>query len=318
MGGTSWSDSAYDDINSMKARTGKATFGHTAAINTGSVAPSTHKSLDPKSFKAGVREARDSDDHPESNPIYIGLDVTGSMGQVPITMQTKLKDLMGYLLRKQYITDPAICISGIGDYEAGDKAPFQCGQFESGVEIDNDLTNLYIEGNGGGNNQESYHLGLYFLARCVKTDAFEKRGKKGYAFIICDESLADTCKGSSIQAVFGTPSENISTKDLVAEVLEKWELYCIVPNMTSHYKTALQNSWKNVLGERVIFLDDPSTIVECIAGCIGMIEDNVNDLTTDLIDSGLKIDQARSVTTALSKVKGTGMSKLKNTGLATL
>ena len=36
---------------------------------------------------------------------------------------------------------------------------------------------------------------MYFLARCVKTDAWEKRNKKGYAFIICDEELTDLADG---------------------------------------------------------------------------------------------------------------------------
>lgn len=320
MGASNWNDSQYDDLVKSRKASGQSTFAHTDAIQKGKVAAGSHTSLDPSKLKNGIRECRDSEAHPESNAIYIGLDVTGSMGSVPVLMQSKLKDLMGYLLRKGYITDPSICISGIGDAERYDTAPFQVGQFEAGIEVDNDITNLYIEGGGGGNGQESYDLALYFLARCVQTDGWDKRQKKGYAFIICDEGLPSRCLSSSVSSVFGTTVEDIKIGDLVKEVLERWELFCIVPNMTSNYRTGLQNSWKNVLGERVLFLDDPSTVVECIAGCIGMIEENIDhdDLSKDLSDKGLTASQVGAVTTALSKVKGSSLAKLKGTGLATL
>lgn len=305
MGGSSWSDDLYTARKSIRAATNAPTFAHNAAIDSGAIAAKAHDSLDPKKMKGGIREARDSAEHPNSNPVYIGLDVTGSMARVPSDVQAKLKEFMGLLLTKGYLEDPAICVSAIGD-AAYDTTPLQVGQFESGIEIENDITNMYLEGGGGGNNIESYDLALYFLARCVKTDAWEKRQKKGYAFIICDEALKDSCSASQIKAVFGSsPEGDITTSTLLSEILEKWELYCIVPGMTHNYKTRLQDSWKKVLGERVIFQDDPSTIVETIASIIGVLEDAADhaSLTTDLqAVSGLSTGQAEAVTRALAKV----------------
>lgn len=322
MGGSTWMDSDYTDRVALRAATGTKAFAYSAAAAAGTVAP-THTTLDPSKMKAGGRECRDSDDHPESNPIFIGLDVTGSMQRVPAQMQLKLKELMALLLRKGYITDPAICVTGIGDAEAGDKAPFQVGQFESGIEIENDLTNLYLEGGGGGNAHESYDLALYFLARLVKTDAWEKRQKKGYAFIICDESLPSRCKATSITKVFNiTEQGDIPIEELIKEVLEKWELFVIVPNMTQNYKTSYQDSWVKVLGQRLIYLDDPNAVVETIATAIGLQEESVDmaSVASHLKDvSGLTDKAIKSVTTALAKVEGTGMVKAtKGTGLATL
>jgi len=321
MGSNSWSDDVYADRAALRAKTGAKTFAYTDNIRSGAAKAAAHTTLDPKGIKE-VRECRDSEAHPNSNAIAICLDVTGSMGKVPITMQTKLKELMSLLLRKGYIEDPAICISGVGDAEARDRVPFQVGQFESGIEIENDLTNLYIEGGGGGNNQESYDIFLYFLARMTKTDAFEKRGKKGYAFIICDESLPKRSKASVLNEIFGLTEEiDIPIEKLVEEALTKWELYCIVPNMTCWYKTHLQDSWKAVLGERVLFLDEPDAVVETIATCIGLCEEavDVDQIVTDLSDVGLSADKAESVSRALAKVSGSVPSTVtKGTGLAVL
>lgn len=316
MGGSSWNDSYYDSAKSTRAAAGKPTFGYTHAVLSGTAPNKTHESLDPKNMKNGVRECLDSTEHPNSTPIYIGLDVTGSMKQVPHTIQTNLKTLMKYLLTKGLVVDPAICISAIGDAERGDNAPFQVGQFESGIEIDNDLTNIYIEGGGGGNNQESYDLALYFLSKCVKIDAWEKRKKKGYAFIICDEAIPQVCQASSVMKVFGHTVEGMNTVDLVKEVSEKWEVFCIVPNLTSHYQTRLQDSWKSVLGERVIFLDDPSLIVECIAGCIGSLEGS--DVEEDFKSEGLDNKKIESLSRALAKVPKNQLTKLAGTGLKVL
>lgn len=324
MGGSSWSDDDYSTRASVRAATGAKAFAYDDDITTGKTAAVAHVSLDPTKMKGGMRECRDSADHPNSNPIYVGLDVTGSMQKVPKNMQLKLKELMALLLRKGYIDDPAICISAIGDFEARDKVPFQLGQFESGLEVENDLTNLFLEGGGGGNSYENYDIALYFLARCTKTDAWEKRGKKGYAFIICDEALPAKCKRSTIKAIFDQEVEDdVPTSTLVEEVLERWELFCIVPNLTDHYKSKLQDSWQAILGQRVIFLDDPEAIVETIGSCIGLCEESVDivSLVADLKDVGLSDSAAKSVTRALAKVEGTGgaLSKLSvGTGLGSL
>jgi hypothetical protein len=327
MGGTSWSDASYTSRVETRASIGAATFDYHKSVTSGKVATAAHKTLDPKAMSIGPRECRDSAAHPKSKPIFINLDVTGSMGEVPRMMQLKLKELMAYLLRKGYVEDPAICIAANGDAEAGDRVPFQLGQFESGIELEDNLTNLFIEGAGGGNRYENYDIPLYALARLIKSDAFEKRGDKGYAFIICDEALPLVCKASTIKSVFGiTEERNIPIAELVREVQEKWELFCIVPKMTSHYRTAMQKNWEELLGQNVIYLEDPNAIVETIAGAIGVLEDNVDldGLGKDIADvsKGLSKNSISAVKNALSVVKpsaGRGLKKLtKSTGLATL
>jgi hypothetical protein len=179
MGGTSWDDDVYVSRRATQASTGQSSMGYHASVASGQVAAAVHESMDPAKMKNGKRESRDSVEHPLSVPIFVGLDVTGSMARTPAEVQTALPQLMGLLLKQGFVTDPSICVAAIGD-AASDRAPLQVGQFESGIEIDNDIANIYMEGNGGGNDHESYDLALLFLARCTVTDAWEKRQKKGF------------------------------------------------------------------------------------------------------------------------------------------
>lgn len=177
MGDTSWDEELYKHRATSRAATGTPTFHHDHAVRTGVTTNAIHDKLNPKGVK--VRESRDSDVHPDSVPIAVLFDVTGSMGGVPKVFQTKLPKLMDILLTKGYCKDPQILIGAIGDHFS-DRAPLQVGQFESGVEMDEDIGRIFIEGEGGGQNHESYQLGMYFMARHTVTDAWEKRGKKGY------------------------------------------------------------------------------------------------------------------------------------------
>ena len=129
--------------------------------------------------KALLRESRDSTSNPNSLPVIIALDVTGSMRTIPHSLVKEgLPNMVGNMIQRG-VTDPAILFLGIGDHTCDD-APLQVGQFESGdEELDLWLTRTWLEGHGGGNNGESYLLAWYFAAKHTITDAWEKRGQKG-------------------------------------------------------------------------------------------------------------------------------------------
>ena len=55
-------------------------------------------------------------------------------------------------------------------------------QFEGGVVLAEQLRRLWIEGNGGGNNGESYLAAHFAAGMKTSTDSFEKRGRKGFLF----------------------------------------------------------------------------------------------------------------------------------------
>ena len=99
------------------------------------------------------------------------------MQAVPQILQHNLCRLFDLLVQKKYLADPALLVGGIGDATC-DIAPLQVGQFESGNEIEDDLSRLYLEGGGGGQRTESYELALYFLARKTAIDCHENAARR--------------------------------------------------------------------------------------------------------------------------------------------
>src|SRR5271165_970566 len=220
MGSGRWSTDVYEAATRLRGDA--SAFAH-----NDSGARNVHPALDP--FGIGARESRDSAEHPASLAIAVLFDVTGSMRDVPRVLQGKLPQLLGLLLRKNYAKHPQILFGAIGDATV-DRAPLQVGQFESDNRMDGDLERLLLEGGGGGQKQESYELALYFMARHTAADCFDKRGKRGYLFIIGDEMSYDRVKPREASAVIGDSlAEPVPLPVIAAEVTRRWDTYYILP-----------------------------------------------------------------------------------------
>lgn len=316
MGGGSWSTSTYDSGTKRKIASG-TNFAHSGYVRrTGDWKP--HETLDPKAVNKNgphtgqnVREAYDNDDHPESNAIVVFFDVTGSMGGIPRVLQEKLPKLHGLLLRKGYITDPQILFGAFGDANC-DHVPLQVGQFESDNRMDEHLDNLVLEGGGGGQVRETSELALYFAARHTDLDCLNKRGKKGYMFLITDEMAYDTATKAFIQDVVGGSSEvDVSIKEIIAEVQDKYELFHIHANSAYGSHDGIKQYWKNLLGERSLFLEDAGAVCELIGSTIGILEGTVDldGALDDLKDVGTDLGTVDSVGKSLATV-GAGAGSL--------
>src|SRR3954454_9613705 len=229
MGTTRWSDDHYHDRAKLRRRAGKDAFEHDHAIRTGAAQAAVPPKMTPRGVAA--RESRDSAAHPESHAVAVLFDVTGSMQGVPRVLQAHLPKLMGLLIRKGYLDHPQVLTGAIGDATC-DAAPLQVGQFESGIEIEEDLGKLYLEGGGGGHITESYELALYFMARHTAIDCFEKRGRRGYLFVIGDETPYPKVKRKEVLHYIGDrPQEDLPTEELIAELQRMYEVYYVLPKM---------------------------------------------------------------------------------------
>lgn len=327
MGSGSWSAVSYNASTAFKATRGIDDFAYSSTLKSSTPVSGwvVHPDLDPK-WTAGdgsplagqrVRESRDSDEHPTSVPIAVIFDETGSMGGIPRVLQKKLPELYGLILRKGYVEHPQVLYGAVGDAYS-DRVPLQIGQFESDNRSDEDLEKIFLEGNGGGQQTESYDLAMYFMARHTATDAWEKRGKRGYLFLIGDESWYPHVDPRQVEQIIGDSlAEKISTPDIARELQEKWDVYFIVPQHGSYFKDSrITNSWRDLFGQNVILLEEEDAVCETIALAIGMGEGTV-DLDQgldDLAEVGADTKAIGAVGKALAAV-GAGGGTVATTDL---
>jgi hypothetical protein len=266
MGSGRWSTDVYDAAARMRASTGTSAFAY-----SDSGARRVHDALNP--FGVDMRESRDSDEHPQSLAIAVLFDVTGSMRRVPRVLQTKLPGLLGLVLRKDYVADPHIMFGAIGDATC-DRVPLQVGQFESDNRMDDDLGRIVLEGGGGGQMTESYELAMYFMARHTAIDCFEKRGRRGYLFLIGDELPYPRVSAAQVRDIIGDDlGEDISTETILAELKRRYHVYYIIPAGSSYARDErVLDHWRDLLGQNVIQLDDLDAVCETIALTIGLEE----------------------------------------------
>src|SRR5919206_173938 len=301
MGQSNWSGVAYQARQQHRRTTGQTAFTYDDHVRTTGVVH-VHEAMNPRGV---TRESRDSHAHPDSRAIAVIFDVTGSMGIVPRVLQTKLGALMWVLIQRGYVADPQLLFGAVGDAYC-DGVPLQIGQFESGLEMDDDLGKIYLEGGGGGQVHETYELGIYFMARHTSIDCYEKRGHKGYLFTIGDEKPYPAVRRQQVKEHIGDALErDIPVERIIAELQQRYEYFHIIPTNTSHGGSAeVQARWKELLGERVLLLDDEAAVCETIALAIGLCEGAIDDLGSgadDLIQAGYDPAAAMTAATALSR-----------------
>lgn len=228
------------------------------------------KHLNPQGV--AIRESRDSTDNPHSTAVIVAIDVTGSMGKLAETIAKHgLGTLFTEVLTRRPVSDPHLMFMAVGDANS-DQVPLQVSQFEADNRIVDQLTDIYIEGNGGGNESESYHLPWYFAALHTSIDCLEKRGKKGYLFTIGDEGVPPRLTRDQIQRFIGdTPERDYSPAELLTLAQRMYHVFHLVVYQGS-YGDRFLAPWKRVLGERALLLSDHTKLAEVIVSTIQINE----------------------------------------------
>lgn len=251
MGSGCFSASSYKSYSKSLGRDYDESTGRVS----GQVYRETHlnEELDPRKFK--VRECANSDEHPNTIPVILALDVTGSMGRACAETAAALGTIMKSLYEK--FKDVEFCIMGIGDC-AFDDAPIQMSQFESDIRIAEALDKLWMEKGGGGNSYESYSAAWYMGLHKTKLDCYDKQGRKGIIITMGDEPLNPylPVRGSHglNEKLNETLQVNIETPELYKEASKKFDIFHIAVDdpgdCYSSYKDEIEKSFGQILGNR--------------------------------------------------------------------
>ncbi len=268
-------------------------MSHSANIRIGRVPWAIHPLLDPKQRnRAGqiIRESRDSAAHPNSVGCALFFDTTGSMGRIPGRIIKHLPNLMDLITRNGYLTDPQMMFGAVNDATTHCAAPLEVGQFESGNEMDDVFTKIFVDQNGGGGTgEESYDLIFYFLARKAVLDCVEKRNKKGYLFVVGDERPRKFVSKDEVQRVIGdTLEDDIPIQHILAEVRQKFEVFWLYPSHGAEAgNTLIQRTLRNLFGERLLQLDNEDEICSAVAAAIAINEGRDPRTVMTELQSGL-------------------------------
>lgn len=283
MGGGSWTTSSFVDYSIRTFKTVKADGNLDDAYGVQDLfkAYGLQKELNPYLV---IRECCDTDEHPNTIPVILALDVTGSMGSAAAEVAKKLNEVMTELYKR--VADVEFMIMGIGDL-AYDRAPIQASQFESDVRIAEQLDKIYFEGGGGGNSYESYTAAWYFGLDHTDLDCWN-RGKKGIIITMGDEPLNPYLPYEQLNKVTGDSNQmNIETSRLYLETLKSFDIYHIAvddPHTSyEYYKDDIKSSFGRYLDENHLFVANLDNIAKTIVDIVCKSQNDNNDKVSDVI-----------------------------------
>ena len=250
MGGGDWTSKAFSTYSKSVGRdiSSDGTLHSRYSAQDLFISKDIQPELDPRNV---IRECCDTEEHPNTIPVILALDVTGSMGSAAAEVAKKLNEIMTKLYEK--VTDVEFLIMGIGDL-AYDRAPIQVSQFESDIRIAEQLDKIYFEGGGGGNSYESYTAAWYFGLRHTKLDCW-KRNKRGIIITMGDEPLNPYLPHEKLSRITGDNLQgDVETKDLYAEAIKKFDIYhlAVNDNETSYFwhEDRIKNTYSEYLDEK--------------------------------------------------------------------
>lgn len=273
MGGT------YHDADWAKLGQTQRTYASAGSAQAAWKSSKVHESLNPALFK-GPREVRNAPACPASTPIILGLDVTGSMDQVAFEIAQKG---LGVMIKEIYdrkpVTDPQIAFAGIDDVHV-EPVPIQFSQFEGDARLLDQLENLCITHNGGGNGSETYNGIWHIAATRIEADCW-KDGRKGFLFTFGDEGVPPDLTSRDLGVIYGNVDMPVLTNDQLLAMLEdKFYVFHIVvchggrgdtpEELERDFSWAIQQ-WKQRLGERALVVTDHTKIGEVVVSTMQIL-----------------------------------------------
>jgi len=243
-----------------------------------------------------------------TSPLVIVCDVTGSMGEWPATIFSKLPYL-DHEVKTEYLgVDAEICFAAVGDANC-DQYPAQARPFSKGKGLAEQLKGLVIEGGGGGQIQESYELMALYFARNV---AMPKAVRPVLIFIGDEAPYEVVSPEQAKKVIYTTLNQRILAKEVFEELKQRFDVYLIrkpygssTRNEMDSTNQGIHSAWVELLGEdHVCILPEPGRVVDVIFGILARAAGRVDYFRKELEDRQTK-KQVDTVYKALKTVHGT-------------
>jgi len=258
------------------------------------------------------------------SPIILALDVTGSMGKFAKVMYDKLPMFYGQIMTYKYLEDPAISFCAIGDAH-DDRAPIQICDFAQGQDLDDLVTKLYLEGNGGGNYHESYELAAWYYARLCKFTGADAR--RPLMFITGDELCYDKVKAVHIKDYFGVEFEDVNVDLVFTDLRRKCDVYYLQKPYIdgspfgAEFTQQVTEQWTRLVGEgHVIRMEnEPKMVADVILGVIALVGGtctNIDQYVQHMRERGQTEERIRMVAASLASLKLPEVPGAKTRGVA--
>lgn len=241
-----------------------------------------------RAVSAGVTAASLVPDEIECDaeaPLIIACDVTGSMGDWPAVIFSKLPYLEHEA--KEYLgEDMKICFAAIGD-AFGDMYPLQVNEFVEGAKLKKSLEKLVIEGNGQGSGEESYDIACVYFLKNVK---FPNAVRKPILIIIGDEKIYPTVYADkALQYAKADIGGNMKPEDLFTQLKKKYAVYHVRKAYGTETGTdgvsAVRKQWEGYLGEdHVASLPTADRVVDVIFGILAKESGKIDYFDDELKD----------------------------------
>ena len=206
-------------------------------------------------------------------PLVIVVDQTGSMGEWPKVMFSKLPYLE--LEGQEYLgKDMEISWCAIGDAHQSEDYPMQARPFTKGTNLKDRLMEIVIEGGGGGGGNETYELAALYLANNVEMP----NAIKPICIFIGDEKPYDIVAPDMARTyAYTTLEERMTVQDIFALLKEKFSVYMVRKpytnsgdgDTTSSFDREATAFWSELLGaDHVALLPNPERVVDVIFGIL--------------------------------------------------
>ena len=191
-----------------------------------------------------------------THPIVVATDVTGSMSEWPGIIFEKLP-LLGKEVAR-YAPKHEISFAAFGDAYC-DGYPLQVRDFASGETLDEHISALYPEGQGGDDPESHDLVAYYYLNHCKIDEAV-----KPIFILITDVRSHTTLKASVIKKYVGDDAQSsLDSIAILKKLAEKFSVYVFLRGMGD------RKFWEDIYGvQRVKPIEEPRDVVELIIGTI--------------------------------------------------